>query len=101
MIYNLKNKIEYPKQDKLIATALDGTVYIENGRLHINSVSRHVIYKPTASLRGWYIRNHKTLDDTYLGKGAGPIVELEELYVLDEELWQSLLEVPNDNKHTS
>lgn len=101
MIYNLKNKIEYPKQDKLIATALDGTIYIENGRLHVNNTSKHLIYKPSASLQGWYIRNHKTLDDVYVGRDAHPTVNLEEIYVLDEELWQSLLEVKNDNKQTS
>lgn len=92
MIYKLKNKIEYPKQDKLVAHALNGSIYIENGRLHINTNDMHYIYKPTVSLRGWYSRNRKTLDDYYLGEYACPLILLEEEYILDEPLWQSLLE---------
>lgn len=76
--------------DILIATALNGIVYVENNRLHIKDSRNHYIYKFDGSPIGWYMRNPKTLDDIYLGKGASPTAELESVKVNDEEYFKSI-----------
>ena len=71
--------------DSLIATALNGIIYVENNRLHIKDTRNHYIYKFDGIIIGWYMRNPKTLDDIYLGQGASPTAEFESLKVNDEE----------------
>lgn len=82
--------------DTLIATALNGVVYTENGRLHVKGNKMHFIYKPDGSPVGWYARNIKTLDDIYLGAGACPTMPLENLDVSDTELWATI-QMPEGN----
>ena len=82
-------------KDGIIATALNGVVYTENNRLHIKG-GHHYIYKFDGSPIGWYMRNPKTLDDIYIGKGASPTAELESLDIKDEEYWATIMQVEED-----
>ena len=76
--------------DLLVATALNGEVYTENKRLHIENNTCHYVYKFDGSPVGWYRRNLKTSDDIYLGVGASPTIELENLEVKNQELWEKI-----------
>lgn len=82
--------------DELIATALNGVAYTENGRLHIKGNKMHFIYKPDGSPVGWYARNIKTLDDIFLGVGACPTIEMENINIENDTLWQSILQVDEE-----
>lgn len=77
--------------DIVVATALNGVVYTENGRLHIKSNNRHYVYKFDGNPIGWYARNIKTLDDIYLGEGASPTIEFENIDIKNNDAWRSLL----------
>lgn len=92
MIYAFKNTLIMPRSngDGLIVTALDGVVYMENNRLHIKGNTAHYVYKPDGSPVGWYARNIKTLDDIYLGTGACPTIELEDVQVENDDLWEAI-----------
>ena len=92
MTYGFKNTPTMPRSsgDGLIATALDGVVYIENSRLHVKGNIMHFIYKPDGSPAGWYARNIKTCDDIYLGVGASPTIELENVQVENVDLWAAI-----------
>ena len=79
--------------DVLIASALNGVVYTENGRLHIKGNKMHFIYEPDGSPVGWYARNIKTCDDIYLGVGASPTIELENVQVENADLWAAIQHV--------
>jgi hypothetical protein len=85
-----KNTPPSSNGDRLIATALNGVVYVENNRLHLKGSTIHYIYKFDGSPIGWYMRNPKTLDDIYLWEGAIPTVELESISVNDAEYWASI-----------
>ena len=76
--------------DGLIATALNGVVYTENSRLHVKGNAAHYIYKPDGSPVGWYARNIKTYDDIYLGVGASPTIELENIVIQDTSVWSAI-----------
>lgn len=90
MIYYINSQPNITVPDIIIATALNGVVYTENGRLHVKSNTRHYVYKPYGSPIGWYARHPKTLDDIYLGVGASPTIELENLEIKDEQAWNEL-----------
>ena len=74
--------------DIVVATALNGVVYTENNRVHIKSNSRHYVHKPDGAPAGWYARNIKTSDDIFLGVGACPTIEFENLEVKNAEAWE-------------
>ena len=76
--------------DGLIATALNGVVYTENSRLHVKGNAAHYVYKPEGSPVGWYARNIKTCDDIFLGAGASPTIELENVKVENEKMWAAI-----------
>lgn len=76
--------------DGLIATALNGVVYTENSRLHVKGNAAHYVYKPEGSPVGWYARNIKTCDDIFLGAGASPTIELENVEVENEGMWAAI-----------
>ena len=76
--------------DVLIATALDGVVYTENSRLHVKGNAAHYVYKPDGSPVGWYARNIKTCDDIYLGVGASPTIELENIVIQNTSVWSAI-----------
>lgn len=102
MTYGFKDIPIMPRTvgDGLIATALDGVVYTENGRVHVKGNAAHYVYKPDGSPAGWYARNIKTCDDIYLGVGASPTIELENIQVEDVLTWNEILrpeEEENDN----
>lgn len=88
-IFNSKPTIS--NVDIVVATALDGVVYTENGRLHIKSNNRHYVYKFDGNPIGWYARNIKTLDDIYLGEGASPTIEFENINIKNDDIWRSVL----------
>ena len=92
MTYGFKNTPTMPRSngDVLIATALDGVVYTENSRLHIKGNTAHYIYKPDGSPTGWYARNIKTCDDIYLGVGASPTIELENIVIQNASVWSAI-----------
>lgn len=92
MTYGFKNTPIVPRSsgDGLIATALDGVVYTENSRLHIKGNTAHYVYKPEGSPVGWYARNIKTCDDIYLGVGASPTIELENVEVVNTAMWEAI-----------
>ena len=54
MTYGFKDIPIMPRTvgDGLIATALDGVVYTENGRVHVKGNAAHYVYKPDGSPRG-------------------------------------------------
>lgn len=97
MTYAFKNTLIMLRSngDVLIATALDGVVYTENSRLHVKGNKMHFIYKPDGSPVGWYARNVKTLDDIFLGVGAIPTIELENIDIVNNDVWTGLLEKNN------
>lgn len=86
--------------DVLIASALNGVTYTENGRLHIKGNKMHFIYKPDGSPVGWYTRNIKTLDDIYLGTGACPTIDFENVQVKNDDLWAAIQEVDKTTGET-
>lgn len=90
MTYAFKGNLTIEAEDTLIASALNGVVYTENGRLHVKGNKMHFIYKPSASPAGWYARNIKTLDDIYLGAGAYPTAELENLAIINASIWENI-----------
>lgn len=92
MIYRFKNVINNLKSDLLIGSALNGVVYTENSRLHVKSNTAHYVYKPDGTPAGWYARNIKTCDDIYLGVGASPTIELENINIVNNDIWTGLLE---------
>lgn len=92
MIYRFKNVINNLKSDLLIGSALNGVVYTENSRLHVKSNTAHYVYKPDGTPAGWYARNIKTCDDIYLGVGASPTIELENINIVNNDVWTGLLE---------
>lgn len=86
--------------DVLIASALNGVAYTENGRLHIKGNKMHFIYKPDGSPVGWYARNIKTLDDIYLGTGACPTIDFENVQVENADLWAAIQYVDESTQVT-
>ena len=90
MTYNINASPAPIAGDIVVATALNGVVYTENNRIHIKSNSCHYIYKPNGSPAGWYARNIKTSDDIFLGVGACPTIELENLEVKNAEAWEAI-----------
>lgn len=92
MTYGFKDIPIMPRTvgDGLIATALDGVVYTENGRVHIKGNAAHYVYKPDGSPAGWYARNIKTCDDIYLGVGASPTIDFENIEVENAEMWAAI-----------
>ena len=95
MTYGFKNTpiISRSSGDGLIATALDGVVYTENSRLHVKGNTAHYVYKPDGSPVGWYARNIKTCDDIYLGVGASPTIELENIVIQNTSVWSVIHQV--------
>lgn len=97
MTYGFKATPAVPNGgDGLIATALDGVVYTENGRIHVKGNAAHYVFKPDGSPAGWYARNIKTCDDIYLGVGACPTIEMENINIENDTLWQSILQVDEE-----
>ena len=92
MTYSFKETLSITQisGDGLIATALNGVVYTENSRLHVKGNKAHYIYKPEGSPVGWYARNIKTYDDIFLGVGASPTIELENIDVKNESMWNAI-----------
>ena len=92
MTYGFKNTPTMPRSsgDGLIATALDGVVYTENSRLHVKGNAAHYVYKPDGSPTGWYARNIKTCDDIYLGVGASPTIDLENIVIKNASVWSAI-----------
>ena len=90
MTYAFLDKPQDNNTDLLVATALNGEVYTENKRLHIKNNICHYVYKFDGSPIGWYRRNLKTSDDIYLGAGASPTIEFENLEVKNQELWEKI-----------
>lgn len=89
MTYGFKDIPIMPRTvgDVLIATALDGVVYTENGRVHVKGNAAHYVYKPEGSPVGWYARNKNTFDDIYLGVGASPTMQFESLEIKNTNAW--------------
>ena len=92
MTYGFKDIPLAPRAlgDGLIATALDGVVYTENGRIHVKGNAAHYVFKPDGSPAGWYARNIKTCDDIYLGVGASPTIELENTVIQNTSVWSAI-----------
>lgn len=92
MTYAFLDKPQENNADMLVATALNGEVYTENKRLHIKNNKCHYIYKFDGSPVGWYRRNIKTSDDVFLGKGASPTIELENLTIKSNSCWLGIIQ---------
>lgn len=90
MTYGFKAVPQEQAGDKVIATALDGVVYTENKRVHIKSNARHFVYKFDGSPVGWYVRNINNCDEIYLGAGASPTIELENLQIKNAVGWEAI-----------
>lgn len=87
MTYAFLDKPQENNADLLVATALNGEVYTENKRLHIKNNTCHYVYKFDGSPIGWYRRNLKTSEDIYLGVGASPTIELENIKIKQSDIW--------------
>lgn len=74
-------------KDANIATASNGAIYTENKDLHITNGGYHFIYKFAASPIGWYARNARTNEDIWLGTGASPTIEFENLQIKNATHW--------------
>lgn len=92
MTYGFKNAPTMPKSsgDGLIATALNGVVYKENSRIYVKGNTAQYVYKPDGTPAGWYARNIKTCDDIFLGIGASPTIELENIAIKNTSLWSAI-----------
>lgn len=92
MTYGFKDIPIMPRTvgDGLIATALDGVVYMENARVHVKGNVAHYVYKPDGTPAGWYARNIKTCDDIFLGVGASPTIGLENIEVINTTMWEAI-----------
>lgn len=91
MTYAFLDKPQENNTDLLVATAINGEVYTENKRLHIKNNTCHYVYKFDGSPIGWYRRNLKTSDDIYLGVGASPTIELKNLIVKIQKIWNNIV----------
>ena len=91
MTYAFLDKPQENNTDLLVATALNGEVYTENKRLHIKNNTCYYVYKFDGSPIGWYRRNLKTSNDIYLGVGASPTIELENLIVKIQKIWNNIV----------
>ena len=92
MTYAFLDKPQENNTDLLVATALNGEVYTENKRIHIKNNTCHYVYKFDGSPTGWYRRNLKTSDDIFLGKGASPTIELENLKIKNNAVWLGIIQ---------
>lgn len=90
MTYGFKACPQEQAGDKVVATALNGVVYTENKRVHAKSNDRHIVYKFDGSPIGWYARNIKNGDEIYLGDGASPTIELENLQIKNALGWEAI-----------
>ncbi|MDR1093410.1 MAG: hypothetical protein LBL66_04605 [Clostridiales bacterium] len=79
---------------KEIYEASGGRGYVENGELHLMSPQVHYVYKFEGSPAGWHMRNDRTKVDYYLGGGASPTVNLENIEVKDEAYWGEIVYTP-------
>ena len=65
--------------------------FIENNELHLISTQLHYVYKFTGNAIGWYMRNKVSNIDYYLGEGASPTIELDNLITQDVSYWTSII----------
>ncbi len=79
-------------KDATIATASNGAIYTEGKDLHITNGGYHFIYKFAASPIGWYARNARTNEDIWLGTGASPTIELDNLVIKSGAYWAEILQ---------
>lgn len=102
MIYNFKTNINIDfinGKNNIIATTFNGMIYIENDMLHIVNSKIHYIYKFDNHI-GWHLRNNKTNVDCYLGKGASPTMNFEELEIKNAEILEDILLFSEDYEET-
>lgn len=100
MIYSFKTQPTKQAGDAIIATALNGVVYSENNRIHIKTHTCHIVYKFDGAPIGWYVRNLKNGDEIYLGVGASPTIELENLEIKSVLRWESIKYTSEDKEDT-
>lgn len=84
---NAPEKIE---GENIVATADNGRVRTENGNLHVETETRHYIYKHNADPVGWYEENIETSEEYYLGEGASPTADFINLEINDTEAWEKI-----------
>ncbi len=85
---------------KEIYTASGGRGYVENKELHLTSPTVHYIYKHTGDPAGWYMRNDITGADYYLGAGACPTVNLDNVSINDAAYWSEITFTPETDAET-
>lgn len=88
-IYFFNSEIDSHEDGQIFKTS-NGQGYIENGELHIIQSKYHFIYKFNAENVGWYMRNETTGLDFFLGEGACPTTEYDDIEFTDEEYFNSI-----------
>lgn len=86
-----------PHASGKIFTASNGEGYIEDNALHVKQSSYHFIFKFVGEVPGWYMRNSKTSEDVFLGEGASPSAEYENITFDDKAYFNSIAESRQDD----
>lgn len=73
--------------DGKIMRAINAEAFVQSGEIHVKDTTAHYIHKPSADIPGWYMRNPKDETDHFLGVGASPTINADDIIVDNEELW--------------
>lgn len=60
--------------------------YCENGEIHINDAINHYVYANGE----WYVNGYAC------GKGAAPVLSIENLVISDESYWHKMIYIPEE-----
>ena len=73
--------------DGKIMRAINAEAFVQSGEIHVKDTTAHYIHKPSADIPGGYMRNPKDETDHFLGVGASPTINADDIIVDNEELW--------------
>lgn len=76
--------------DGKIMTASNAEAFAQSGEIHVKDATAHYIHKPDADAPGWYMRNPKDGGDHFLGVGASPTINADDIVVDNEALWSAI-----------
>lgn len=95
-IYIFNAEIE-SHADGQIFTASNGAGYVEDNELHITQEKYHFVYKFDEDEGGWYMRNAATGEDIFLGEGACPSAEYDDMEFADEEYFAAIARLNDES----
>lgn len=73
--------------DGSIMRAINAEAFAQSGEIHVKDATAHYIHKSGADMPGWYMQNPKDKTDHFLGVGASPTINADDIIVDNEELW--------------